>query len=102
MSEDEIRDKKFAEMMAKAQKQQEQENQAEQKISQLLNRFLTDEAKARLNNVRLVNKNLFQNALQSIIYLAQQGQISEKLSDAELKNILERLNEKKDFTIRRK
>lgn len=102
MNEDTIRMKKIEEMLEKSRSRQEQELQAELKINQVLNKLLTDEAKARLNNVRLVKKELFQAALQTIVYLAQQGQIESKIDDQQLKSLLEKLIEKKEISIRRK
>lgn len=100
--EEELRQKKMQELMKKAQNQQQQESENEAKINQLLNRFLTDEARARLNNVRLVKKEIFNSALQSIIYLVQQGHINDKIDDEQLKSLLERLTQKKEISIKRK
>ncbi len=102
MNEEELRQKKIEEWMAKTQEKQEQESNNEMKINQILNKFLTEEAKSRLNNVRIVKKELFQLALQSIIYSVQQGAIREKISDSQIKSLLEKLSEKKEINIRRK
>ena len=100
--EDYLKQKKIQELMEKANAQKDQEIAEQAKINQILNAFLTDPAKERLSNVRLVNKNLFQNALQAIVFLAQQGKIEQKIDDDEMKVLLERLNQKKEINIRRK
>ena len=108
MSElDEIRQKKIEELQVKAEQQaQEGQKQAEalKQIDSLMRNLLDEKARERLNNVRLVNKERYLQAAQSIIYLVNAGKIKGKLSDAELKQLLSSLSkaEKREFTITRK
>lgn len=83
--------------------QKEKETQTQMQIESLLRKTLTDEARQRLNNVKLVKNEIYLKALQTIFMLIQQGQVQEKLSDTELKSILENLSgSKKEINIRRK
>ncbi|MBI2597698.1 MAG: DNA-binding protein [Candidatus Diapherotrites archaeon] len=83
--------------------QAKKEMEAQMRIESMLRKVLTDEARQRLYNVRLVNKELYTGAIQSILMLLQQGQLEGKVSDSELKSLLENLgSQKKEFTIRRK
>ena len=83
--------------------QKEKEMQTQMQIESLLRKTLTDEARQRLNNVKLVKNEIYLKALQAIFMLIQQGQVQEKLSDQELKSILENLSgPKKEINIRRK
>ena len=82
--------------------QQESEKKAEEQIDSLLKSLLDDAAKTRLANVKLVNKKLYLQAAQSIIYLYRAGKIGSKINEEELKGILSRLNAKREIQIRRK
>ncbi len=93
------------EMQAQAQMQEQQQQlEAEKKISSLLSSLLTDGAKARLNNVKLVNKRLYFAAAQGILSLVNSGQFQGKLTDAQVKTLLLKISstQKKDFKISRK
>lgn len=92
----------YMQKMLEESKKKEREAQAEQALNQILKNLLTDEAKQRLYTVRLVNNPLFTQAVQAIVYLSRNGQIEEKLTDVQLKQLLEKLSTKKETTIRRK
>ena len=76
----------------------------EQKIDSILNNVLTTQARERLNNVKLVNNNVYMNAVQSLIMAFNSGNIREQISDEELKDLLQKISAgtKKDFKITRK
>jgi programmed cell death protein 5 len=84
--------------------QRQQEEQAmEAQLDSLLRSVLTPEAKSRLSNIRLVNKDLYLKMAQSLLYLAKSGQLPGKLDDAQLKSLLEKVREKKrEISITRK
>jgi programmed cell death protein 5 len=63
---------------------------------------LTPEAKARLGNVKLVNYELYLKAAQTIIYLQKAGQIRGRITEEQLKQLLEKLSAKREITIKRK
>ena len=73
-----------------------------QKIDSLLRQVLEPEAKQRLSNVRLVNPELYLKATQAILYLVQNNQFKSKISEQQLKQILEKLSQKRETTIKRK
>ncbi|MDO8633895.1 MAG: DNA-binding protein [archaeon] len=102
MTTDEEARQQALQKMLEESKKHDREAQAEQALNQALKNLLTDEAKQRLYNVRLVNNSLFTQAVQTIAYLSKQGRIEEKIGDAELKQLLEKLSAKKETTIRRK
>lgn len=102
MTTDEEARQQALQKMLEESKKQDREAQAEQALNQVLKNLLTDEARQRLYNIRLVNNSLFSQAVQTIVYLSRQGRIEEKIGDTELKQLLERLSAKKETTIRRK
>ena len=85
-------------------KQQEQKQQeAEEKLDAAVRGLLSIEARERLNNVKLVNKNLYLTVVQTILLLKRKRQFDGVLSDAELKMLLERFSQhKREITIKRK
>ena len=90
-----------AEQLREMQKEQA-ENEAEGKLEAMLRNVLEDDARTRLANIKLVNKELYIKTVQGIIYLYKSGGINEKLNDSRLKDILAKLNVKKEINIRRK
>ena len=89
-------EKKLGELRA----QKEKEMQTQMQIESLLRKTLTDEARQRLNNVKLVKNEVYLKALQTLFMLIQQGQVQEKISDQELKSILENISgSKKEINI---
>lgn len=102
MTQEKGEEQKLQSLMRKAQKQQEEQLQTEAKINQLMKNVLTDQARERLTNIRLVKPELFQSVFSTIIYLAQQGRVTGKLGDDEIKALLEKLSEKREIKIRRK
>ncbi len=95
---DEIRQKKMEELRQK----QEAEAETEQKLDVLVKRLLTEEARERLSNVKLVNKEVYFKAVQTIIYLFNAGQVQGKIDEEQLKGLLKKLTEKKEINIKRK
>jgi programmed cell death protein 5 len=102
----EIKEKKMEEMRQKllAKKQaEEKETQMEMQIESILRSAMSPEAKARLSNVKIVNKQLYQKAAQAIVYLFQSGKLQGKLQDNETRLLLEKLaGHKPEFKIVRK
>jgi len=100
MSEvDAMKQKKLEQM----QQQQNQQLEIESKLDEVARKILTPEAKARLGNVKLVNRELYMNAIQTLLYLYQQGQIQGKINEADLKALLVKLKSgKREISITRK
>ncbi len=102
--EENLRQKKLEELQEKARRQEEEQKtlETEGQISLMLRRTMTEEARQRLNNVKLVNRELYMKAVQAVISIVQQGYVREKITEEQVLQILDKLREKKDFTITRK
>ncbi|MFH0714169.1 MAG: DNA-binding protein [Candidatus Diapherotrites archaeon] len=104
MEEEDFKQQKLEEMKKKLAEQQQAratEAEMESQIESLLRNVLTPEAKSRLSNVRLVNPELYTKAISTLAYAQQQG-LKEKVSEEQLKNLLEKLNPKRETKITRK
>jgi len=104
MSED-LKEKKLEELKQKYMQQQEEQQKAldaEAKMQSLLKNLLNEEARQRLNNVKLVNKELYAKAFQAIIGLAQKGYVHGKLNEEQVKEILRQLRNNREINIKRK
>ncbi len=105
MNPEEIKEKKINELKEKYSNQaEEQKKQAEleNQIDSAMKMVLTEDARTRLYNVRLVNKEVYLKAAQSLIYLYQTGKINSKIDDEALKGLLEKLSAKREISITRK
>ena len=94
----EIRRRKLEEYQKKleqAQALEEQRRAAELQKEAVLRAILEPDAKARLSRVRLANPKLADQVEYTLIALYQSGRLTRKVTDAELKKILERLASKK-------
>jgi len=76
--------------------------EAEAQLNRVVKTLLDDAARERLSNVKLVNSELYMKAVQAIIYLYNSGKIQEKISEAQLLQLLQTLRNKREITIRRK
>ena len=102
---EQLREQKMREIQEKYLEQQEKQRktmEAEMQLNEALKIVLTPEAKTRLGNVKLVNKELYFKAAQTILYLFKAGRISEKIGEGQLKELLKKLSEKKQISIKRK
>lgn len=81
-------------------KDEEKEREEQAKRQALLRQFLTPEARERLRRVSLVKPDLAKRVEDIIIQLGVQGRLDHRISDSELKNILARVQTRKDFRIR--
>ena len=99
---EEIRKKKFEELMRsqqdKLQQQSQEQSQIQQQIEQMemiVRQFLSSEALARYGNLKTAHQ---EKALQLLVVLfqaIQKGQVQGKIDDATIKKILEQLTPKK-------
>ncbi len=83
-----VRRKKAQAAYEQAQARQQQEEQVRQAIAALLE----PDAYSRLMLVRQSNPALFSQAVQSIAYLKQAGQLRARLSDAQLRAVLAKIS----------
>ena len=99
---DEIKAKKIQEYKEAYQEAYQEAVQKEQmdvfKKSVIL-KYMTKEARERLNRIRLVKPEIAEKIEIAIIQAIQQGQIKEILTEQQLMNILNELTEKKGFRI---
>ena len=103
--EDEIRKRKMEELKqqyAQQNAEEQRQGEAEAQLSAVLRKVLTDEARTRLNNVKLVNKDLYLKVSQALIYFVQAKRLQGKMGDAELKDLLSKMSAKKEINIKRK
>ena len=76
--------------------------QAEAQIAHSLLRLLETEARARLADIRLTKHEFARAIEQQLVALAQSGRLKQKITDAQLKELLRQLvPQKKDWNIRR-
>lgn len=103
--EEEAKARKLEEIKQKAEKKQALEVEkasAQLRLEAVLRQALSPEAKQRLSNVRLANRELYEKTAQAIAYLSGTGRLSERISEGALKELLQRINSKKEITIKRK
>ncbi len=98
----EQRMKELKSQLAEQQEKQRKQAEAETQLDDTLKMLLEPEAKARLANVKLVNSQLYLKTAQVILYLYKTGKAAGKINDEQLKELLKKLSEKKEITIKRK
>lgn len=92
----------FMDVAAQEREKMRAEAEAEAQLDAMLRRLLEDDAKTRLANVALANRELYLRAVQMIMGLYRSGQAEGKLSDSQLREILTKVSEKREISIRRK
>lgn len=98
-----IKEQKKQELIEeRKQQQEEQREEQERQKEQILNQFLDENAKQRLNAVRMSDSDRAERVEQSIIQLVQSGQITDMVTGDEMANILSEINqsESQDYNIR--
>ncbi len=73
--------------------------QVEQQKKEIAKKYMTTEAYERLMNVRISNHDLFSQLIDVIISMVQSGRVGSKLTEQQLRDILERLTYKPEPTI---
>jgi programmed cell death protein 5 len=82
--------------------QLQRQKQAEAQIHHVLLQILEPEARERLANIKLTKPEFARAIEQQLVALAQSGRLKQKISDAQLKELLRQLvPEKKEWNIRR-
>lgn len=72
--------------------------EAELKLRLALQQLLSPEALARLNNIRLSNEELYQQIVQLVVMLYQQGRLPGKVSEEQLKSLAAKFLEQRKET----
>ena len=96
-----IRQRKLAqiqEQQAASQAQEEQLATLEAQKQSILRQILTEEARQRLTNVKLVRPQVAEAVELRLIQIAQQGGVKEKINDEQLKDILRKIQGQKRET----
>ena len=80
----------------------ERRRRQESQIQLILMQILEPEARERLNNIRLTRPDFAKAIEQQLVALAQSGRLKQRITDAQLRDLLKQvIPAKKDFTIRR-
>ncbi|MDD1657425.1 MAG: DNA-binding protein [Methanomicrobiales archaeon] len=104
----ELRRRKMAEFQRQTVDQQVMEDElrrqreTDAQIHLVLLQILEPEARERLNNIRLTKPEFARAIEQQLVLLAQSGRLKQKITDAQLKELLRQIiPAKKEFNIRR-
>jgi len=73
--------------------------QMEQQKKEIMRQFLDPKAYERLMNIRVSNFELYNQLVSMVVSLAQSNRISSKLTEVQLKSIIERMTYRKEPTI---
>jgi len=83
--------------------QQAQNEQLEEQKKSILRSILTTDAKQRLSNIKLARPKIGDQIENQLIMLAQSGRLQQKITDAQLRELLRKIMPKKrDINIRRR
>jgi len=107
---DELRRKRMEELQRQAvasENQQIQQQQMQQEMEmqkrQIMMQILTPEARSRLANIRLTKPEFVDQIELQLIQLVQSGGVQNKITEAQLKDLLKRLSgQKREINITRK
>lgn len=105
---DEIRKRKQAEIQkqyAEQEQQQEAKAQIDVQKQRVLINILTEEARIRLNNIKMADLEFATSLENQLIQLSQSGRINGKITDEQLKGMLRQIQgnkKRKDIIIKRK
>lgn len=78
-----------------------EQEQLEQAKKNILSRMLSKEASERLARVRAVKPEMAAQLELYFVRIYQSGQLKDEISDAQLRQILDKLSQKKEFRIKR-
>jgi programmed cell death protein 5 len=95
---EELKEKRLRQLqqqIADARKQEEARKEFEAQKQSALRQILTEEARSRLMNIKMVKPEFAEQLEMQLIQLAQSGKISAPLTDQQMKEILAKLQSKK-------
>lgn len=105
---DELRKKRQAELqkqLAEKEQQEEAKAQYETQRQRILMNLLSDDARTRLNNIKMANPDFAISLENQLIQLSQSGRLRTKISDDQLKQMLRQIQDRsgsKEIHIKRK
>ncbi|MCU4740603.1 DNA-binding protein [Halobacteria archaeon AArc-m2/3/4] len=109
---EELRQKKMEQLQEQAESQQGEDARAKQEAAQqqaeaqkkaVLRQHLTDDARKRLNTVKMSKPQFGEKVEQQVVALAQSGRLQGQIDDSKMKQLLNELKpEKQSFDIRRR
>lgn len=107
---EELRRKKLLELQQQqlyaqqqAAEEEQQRQQFEEQKKHVLRQIMTPDARERLTRIKISRPEIGETIENQLIILAQQGQLKEKITDEQLRGLLQKLLPKKrDITIKRK
>ncbi|MFI5412433.1 MAG: DNA-binding protein [Candidatus Micrarchaeales archaeon] len=73
--------------------------QIEEQKKEILRQFLEPKAYERLMNIRLSNHELYNQLVSMVVSLVQSNRVSGKITETQLKSILEKMTYKREPTI---
>src|SRR5512136_1083535 len=105
----ELRRRRMAQMQQQAIDQQmmqeevERQKQADSQIQLILMQILEPDARERLNTIKLTRPDFARSVEQQLVLLAKSGRLKDKITDDQLKALLQQIQPaKREFNIRRK
>ncbi len=102
--EEELKRRKLLELRTRLEEQRRQEELRQYDVQKRLamQQILTPEARSRLANIRAAKPEFAEQIELQLIQLAQAGRVTSQITDAQLREILKRLQERRrKFRIRR-
>jgi programmed cell death protein 5 len=105
----ELRRRRMTQMQQQAIDQQmmqeevERQKQADSQMQLILMQVLEPDARERLNTIKLTRPDFARSVEQQLVLLAKSGRLKDKITDAQLKALLQQIQPaKREFNIRRK
>ncbi len=73
--------------------------QLEERKKEILRQFLEPKAYERVMNIRISNRDLYDQLVNMVVSLVQSNRVTGKITEAQLRSILERITYKREPTI---
>lgn len=85
------------------QEEVERQKQADSQMQLILMQILEPDARERLNTIKLTRPDFARSVEQQLVLLAKSGRLKDKITDVQLKALLQQIQPaKREFNIRRK
>jgi len=93
---EELKKKRMQEKMqggGKGSAREQQREQMRQKLKQISKQILTEDARERLNNIRVAKPEMASQIEMQLVKLHKAGQIQDKITDEQLKRLLKKISD---------